>query len=294
MNTTMENDDCQPCYPDCPSVFHRVVIRNYLSGGTVVMWELLPTFTYTGSLEFTLQVNDTPNPNSGTWTNVGLPVTNQYSAVDSVKRAYGKINYTYYRVMLETAEGIYFSTPQGALGILSRGDWLYARELIRKKKVLFRKGYGAQEGYLLKRRISGTKCRRCNDLQTGEILDQDCPACYGTGYVCGYYYPMSCVWADISPEQVNLNQDDSGTRGTVNDIVVGAEMLLIDMLAQNDVWVARRSDERYLVRRITHTEEVRGVVIAGQVELRLLPYSSPIYGIQIPDQFSELERLAGM
>jgi hypothetical protein len=40
----------------------------------------------------------------------------------------------------------------------------------------------------------------------------------GTGFLCGYYFPMDCVWADIDPKTTQIEQH--GTRGTVGRIPV--------------------------------------------------------------------------
>lgn len=279
-------DDCKPCGDPCRSVFDRVVVRHYIKGGALVMWELLDTFTDPGPLTFQLQVGTTNNPLADDWQDVGLPVENQYSAVDPEQRVWGKTNFTHYRVRVTSPLGTYYSLPTGGMGVLSRGEWLLARELVRQRKVDYRKGKAAQEGYLLKRRWTGQRCYDCMDLQTQESRDPDCESCYGTGFQCGYYYPMSCVWAKLSPRARRTELDGGQGRGTVNDIVVHADMLLTDLMAEDDVWVSDRADDRYYVHRVTHTAEVRGVPVAGQVELRPIPFSSIIYSIEIPEQLA--------
>ena len=50
------------------------------------MWELLDTFTDKGPLTFQLQVGSTANQDADDWENVGLPVTDQYFALDGEQR----------------------------------------------------------------------------------------------------------------------------------------------------------------------------------------------------------------
>ena len=187
----------QPCHP-CPtnhcadSPFDRVVVSYLIRGGAVVQWELLPTFTEPMPYRFQLQVGRTPNPNADDWEDVGLPVENSFLAVNGEQRVWGKTNWTHYRVRLETSLGVHYSLPVNGLGTLDRRSWRLARETVRQELVRFRVTAG-QPGYLLKRRVTGTPCPRCLDFQTEEVRDPNCVDCYGTGFACGYFFPIDCV-----------------------------------------------------------------------------------------------------
>lgn len=283
------SDPCQnPCPPQCQSVFDRLVISHLIKGSTRVMWELLPTFTDPNPLSFQLQVSQTSNPLASDWIDVGLPVVDQYFAYDPEQRVWGKTNWTHYRVVVTSPLGVYYSLPTGGMGTLDRRSWRLAREMVRQRLVGYRVGTGGQRGYLLKRRWTGQPCSRCLDYQTREVRDPACPRCYGTGFECGYFYPMSCVWAELSPRARHINVDVQ-MRGVTNDIVVTADMVMVDLMSEEDIWVAAKTDDRYYVHKVTHTAEIRGVPVAAQVELRPVPYSSAIYSIAIPEQLQEVE-----
>lgn len=275
-----------PCPSECRSVFDRVLVSYLIAGGTRVMWELLPEFTDPGPLSFQLQVGQSANPEADDWADVGLPVTDQYFAVDDEQRVWGKTQFTHYRVVLTTSRGTHYSDPTGGMGILSKREWLLARNIIHQRKIAYRVGTGACRGYLLKRRWTGVKCRVCLDLQTEESRNPFCPSCYGTGMECGYFYPQSCVWAQMSPKNYRTKLTEA--RGTTDDISVGCEMLMTDVLGEDDIWVNALTDDRWYVHEVQHTSEIRGVGITAQVRLALVPFSSPIYGIEIPQQLAEL------
>lgn len=279
---------CQPCTPTCESVFDRVVVSHLIRGMTRVMWELLNTFTDPGPLLFQLQAGRSANPDADDWEDVGLPVENQYSAYDPDQRVWGKTNWTHYRVKLVTALGTYYSAPTGGMGVLDRRSWRLARERIRQKQLTFKVGQKGQEGYLLKRRWTGENCPTCLDYMTNEIRNPDCPDCYGTGKKCGYYYPMACVWAAIAPKYRHTQLDGVQSRGTVDDIVVDAEMLGSHLLAEDDVWVSKKTDDRYYIHEVQHVDEMRGVPLVAQVKLRPVPFTSVIYSIEIPQQLAAL------
>lgn len=276
------------CPSECESVFDRVVVSHIIRGPTLINWELLNTFIDPGPLEFQLQVGASSNPDADDWEDVGLPVINQYFAYDDEQRVWGKRNWTHYRLKLTTPVGLYYSTPTGGMGTLGRQDWLKAREIVRQRRLAYRVGTAGQDGYLLKRRWTGEKCPTCLDYQTEEVRNPACPDCYGTGFRCGYYYPMSCVYAELSPRSYRTELDGGQSRATVDDIVVKAEMLAITLMGEEDVWVAAKTDDRYYVHRVTHTAEVRGVPLIASVELRLVPFSSVIHTIEIPEQLRRI------
>ncbi len=284
----MTIETCQnPCPPACASVFDRVVVSHLIKGPTRIMWELLDTFIDPNPLSFQLQVGMTSNPDADDWANVGDPVVNQYIAFDPEQRVWGKTNWTHYRVILTSPLGVYYSDPVGGLGVLARRDWRIAREIIRQRRVAYRIGPGGQQGYLLKRRWTGAPCPTCLDYQTKECRDPNCPTCYGTGFLCGYYYPVNCIFAELSPRARHMTIDDQA-RGLIQDVVVQAEMLMTDMLSEQDVWVAAKTDDRFYIHSINHTAEIRGVPLVAKVEMRPVPYTSILYSIDIPEQLQAL------
>lgn len=273
---------CDPV--SCESVFDRVVVSHVITGPTRVMWELLPTFTDDGPLEFQLQVGATSSNDADDWEDVGLSVTDLYTAYDDAQRVWGKKNFTHYRVILTTSVGRYTSTPVNGMGILDRRCWRMAREVIRAQRRAMRVGDKGQKGYLLKRRWTGEDCPVCLDYQTKEVRNPQCTTCFGTGKKCGYYYPTSCVWAELSPKSYRVQLDGGQNRGTIADITIPAVMIMTDLLGEDDVWVADKTDDRYFIHQVQHTYEMKGVPLIANVELRPMPFTHIAYTIEIPDQ----------
>jgi hypothetical protein len=270
------------CPPQCENVFDRVHVSYLIRGGTRIVWDLLDSFSDPLPHTFTLQFGRTANSDADDWENVGIPFENTYYAVDGEQRAWGKTKNAHYRIRLSTSRGTYYSLPVAGQGVLPGRDWRLAREIIRKERLRAR--YAAADGYLLKRRNYGPKCPECLEYQTGEVKDPDCPVCYGTGFQCGYFYPMACVWADLSPETSRKHVDDGGQRGTIQDIVVRARMLNLPQLESYDVWVNARTDDRYYIHTIQSVGDFRGISTIANVELRLAPFTDILYSIPIPQQ----------
>lgn len=278
------------CGTDCgqqcdDNVFVRLNVDHLVEGGSRITWELSPDFVAAnpGPLEFQLQAGRTANPNASDWEPVGAIAPDTYFMIDDEKRLYGKTNWTHYRICLRTPGGLtIISPPIHALGGLSRRDWRMAK-FIRDRE-LTRMRFAGQEGYALKRQVLGTFCTECRDHMTQEVVDPDCDNCFGTGFIPGYFPPMPCVFADVSPKARHEELDGGQSRGTVNDIVVQARMIVPPQLGEEDIWVARRSDQRWAVHKVQNVAEIKGVAIVANVELRLMPYNDQIYTIQIPGQ----------
>jgi hypothetical protein len=281
---------CEPkeCIPSCENVFDMVHVSYLIRGGTRVMWTLSTTFNDPQPWTFQLQTSWTAGEDPTAWEDVGLPVDNSCYAIDPNQRNYSRgVQSVHYRVKLTTPVAEYYSEPTAKAGILSVRDWNLAREMVRKEKLRHR--YANQDGYLLKRRSGGALCSRCLDIQTNEVTDPYCPQCWGTGKECGYFYPLACVWADLSPVTRRRHIDDQAVRGTILDITVSARMLMLPLVDAQDVWVSRKTDDRYYIQAIQHVAELRGVPLIANVELRPAPFSDVIYRIPIPQQDAWLQ-----
>lgn len=278
-----DNCETNQCLPSCDNVFDMVHVSYLIRGGTRVMWTLVNTFVDQTPWTFQLQVGHGGAQTADDWENVGLPITNACYAVDpGQENSSVRTAPFYYRVKLTTTAGVYYSDPVAKSGILSVRDWRIAQEIVRKEKLRFR--HTSQDGYFLKRRVIGANCPVCLDFQTMEITNPYCPQCWGTGKECGYFYPIACIWADFSPQSHHMNIDDQGTRGTIQDIKISARMLMLPLISEQDVWVSRKTDDRYYVHSIQHVAEIRGVPLVATVELRPAPFSDVVYKIEIPQQ----------
>ena len=284
-NVSCENT----CKPSCENVFDMVHVSYLIRGGTRIMWTLLDTFNDPKPWSFQLQQGRTGNPEADDWEDVGLPMENTCYAIDPEKRNYSKGQQdAHYRIRLVTPVAVYYSQPVAKGGILTPRDWRLAQEITRKEKLRFK--YTSQDGYLLKRRITGLDCPRCLDLQTKEVTDPYCPQCWGTGKECGYYYPMGCIWCDLSPVTQRKQIDDQGMRGTITDIVISGRMLMMPLIEELDVWVSRKTDDRYYIATIRNAAEIRGVPLISNVELRPAPFTDVIYNLPIPQQDAWLQQ----
>ena len=289
LTTQQETPAVEPCpalQSQCPVtcnwIFSRLRVSPLVAGGTLVEWELHPNFKDTAPYTFQLQSGETGLEDATDWVNVGSPVVDGFSAVDPNPLPPGKWRTRHYRVQLTSVENSYYSAPQYAVNELSRTDWLKAREIMRLELLRLKDEVGT-EGYLLKRKLSGTPCE-CLDTLTMESKNPDCGLCYGAGFIGGYYAPYPCCWAELGQTSHRTHLDDA--RGTVDDLPVlqNCRMINVPQVNSYDVWVDRKSDNRWIVHRVTAAAELRGVPLVVVCEFRLAPYSHPVYNVVIDNQ----------
>lgn len=277
--------DCpdRSCQQSCEQVFDQINVWPQISAGdTRVDWTLVPTFNDSGAYTFQLQVGRTGLADADDWTNIGSPVVNEYYALDSTKRVYGKFQWTHYRIKLTTADGVYYSKPTQSTGVLKAQDWNRAKEILRMERLRLVKSAG-QEGYLLKRRLFGTECTVCVDPLTKDCKNGRCATCYGTTIVGGYFAPEPCFYVEQSTTSHHTKID--GSRGTVDDApVVTGRMINMPQVFSRDIWVDKHSDNRWMIHSVRSIVEIRGVPLILSCEMRLMPYSDIVYTIPIEGQ----------
>jgi len=279
--------DCvEACPADCAWIFDRVRVTPTIKHGARIEWALHPQFADALPHTFQLQVGTTGLAEADDWANVGLPATNTFFLLDDTPRIFGKTQWIHYRIAMTTAEdGPYYSAPQHAWGDLSFTYWRKLRNVMRLWEVKFKKTHAGQLGYLLKRRVAGpqpTPGEGIIDYLTGEVVNPQSATTVGTEYIDGYYDPVECIYAQL--DRVIRREHLKPDEGMENKIQVGAKMLAVPQLDSYDVWVDKDTDFRWAIHTIQHLVEVQGVPAVLQVELRLLPFTDPIYQLEIADQ----------
>ncbi len=273
------------CFFNCDQIFANVRVTPTIKRGSLVEFELHPAFTDPGPYEFQLQFGRTGSNDSDDWTIVGTAVFDVSFLVDDEVRLYGKTGWAHYRVCLRTATATYFSRPVDVLGILDFQDRRVFMEIMRAQQLYLRKSNGT-EGFLLKRRLFGQRCDQdCVDFLTGEVTNPQCPNCFGSGFVGGYFAPIPCIYAALG-RKVSHNELDGGeNRGTVDDkIRVKARILAVPQIFENDVWVDKKNDYRWYIHAIQSAAELRGIPIAVDAEFRFAPFTDPVYSFEIDAQ----------
>lgn len=270
------------CGPECAWIFNPLHILPLLRGGTQISWSIHPHFTDPAPYTFQLQVGTTGNPLADDWLDLGDPLTDTYVTEDSEQRMFGMTMWTHYRLVLTTSVASYASPPQNVLGTFDKRDWLQIRNIVRQTSLRLRKKAGV-EGYLLKRRLYGEPCD-CVDTSTGETRRPNCPVCYETGVIGGYFAPYPCFFVEFLDQRKFRSHVTD--RGTENDgPIVPCLMLNTPQIHSYDVWVDKGSDQRWYIHEVQARVELRGVpVVLAPVFLRLAPFTNIVHSLPITGQ----------
>lgn len=259
--------------------FTRLMIDHLFHGTTRVWWELDPSFNYAPPHTFQLQAGYTGNNNALDWVNIGSEAINAYYLTDDTDRELAsKRLLTHYRVILTADTSQFVSNPQAINGLLTKQEWLIAKEITRKEQL--RAVKVSRPGYLLRRMRYGSPAT-ATDYLTDAITDSHDPSSWGTAFKVGYHPPVSL---DVDFDNNLIRERKGGTNVAEYNTQPGsraARVLAFPDLAKEDVWVDAVTDERWKIHDIQVTSALRGVPLISTVEMRLVPFSDIIYKIPV-------------
>jgi len=259
--------------------FFELYVDHAPKGGSIVYWGLRRDFCDAGPYSFQLQWAETIE---GEFVDAGSPVVDMYYAVDVTQRVWAKSIESYYRVILTTSEGVYTSFAKQGNGTWNKRDWLIARDIMRKERLLMTKFTG-WNGFLLKRKIWGEQCPVCTDWDTQEVGDGKCPTCFGTGKVGGYW-PGYETWAyeiPATPKNREKTWVDDRTYIHEDQVLPQMRMSAYPHLGSYDVFVDGDSGRRYVLRKVSVAAEMRGIPLINNVEFKLAPFTDIIYDVPL-------------
>lgn len=261
----------------------RLIVYNIEPGVTHIFWDMHPKMNDPGDYEYELQVNRIPNPDDPEWTKVDSK-TNAIAFEDRLDdpdtRCHGFQLDKYYRIKLTTKRGEYFSPIEGCFGQLHRYEWKLIQEITRKE--ILRHHNVSIPCVLLKVRTSGEKCPNCTNGVSSISNNSECPFCYGTGYLGGYYAPFNFNMVEISPTQLmEKHESDNVTTLNLSDNRYEGRALGVPEILLDDIIVDLSTSQRFRVQGSQVISQLRRVPIARKLDLILLPWSNPVYKIPI-------------
>lgn len=258
----------------------RLVVYNVVPGTSHIVWDLHPNMKDPGPYTYQLQVNRLPNNDSGEWVDVGKPLTDVFQLEDSTTESHGYKLDKYYRIILTTTRGQYVSPIEGCFGQLHRYEWKLVQEILRKE--MLRHNNVSIPCVLLKKRTSGEICPHCTDGVIGGSHNSECTYCYGTGYLGGYYTPLQFQLIEIYPTQL-MEKHEADNVTTLNMSIdrYEARAMGIPEICVDDIIVDLSTSQRFRVNGSQSISQLRRVPIARKLDLTLLPYSDPVYKVDI-------------
>ena len=191
--------------------------------------------------------------------------------------------------ILKTSRGEYISPIEGCFGQLHRYEWKLVQEITRKE--ILRHNNVSIPCVLLKVRTSGEKCPNCTNGVTSISNNSECPYCYGTGYLGGYYAPFHFNMVEISPTQLmEKHESDNVTTLNISDNRYEGRALGVPEILLDDIIVDLSTSQRFRVQGSQVISQLRRVPIARKLDLILLPWSNPAYKIPIGNDDYDAEK----
>jgi hypothetical protein len=272
-------------YRDC-GIFSSVQVNLNPLGGTLIGWSLVSGFTAKAPFYFYV---DVAYSGSDEWETLNeTPIIDGCVYTDPAQRHYDHLANFYYRIRLVLPNDldnlgdprVHVSQPQLAAGVLSKRDWLVAREICRKEYLMQKKRTNLTHvGFILKRRRWGTECPDCIEYDTKEVQNGSCAICFGTGFTGGYFPRIDFRCTFDAPWGREFKRDEEVS--LTNNIVRKARAVAYPYLDTNDIYVRRDTGERFYINSIAQIAEVGNVPIIVLVELRLAPVTDIVYTIPL-------------
>jgi len=262
--------------------FDQLLVDHLFYGTTRIWWRMNRYFNDTAPYLFQLQAGYTSNPHATDWISIGAVATNvDHLDDDTGRERYGNVMFTHYRVVLTTANARYTSQPIGIFGTLTESDWRQANEILRKEDLRLQKV--GRPGYLLHRFRYGKVCKASTDSLTGVIIDSDHPQSYGTEFEVGYH-PAIPLIVDIAPtRRLEMRGATNPEQNNARPRQIKARIAGYYAIYDNDVWVDATTDERWNVDTVDNVGAVRGVPVAYEVQMSLIPFSNVIYKFPVTE-----------
>jgi len=225
--------------------------------GVHLQWGVEPEADDLETVEIELQRSESP---SGPFVTLQVfdPLTT-FSWTDRTAPWRSKNFELYYRLVgrvRSTGDVLYQCLPFGFQGPLP----LDALEIIRQHNILLRgvNNHVSQTGIpttVYKKRTFGPRCRECTDSATERVVISQCKICGGTGFIGGYYDPIS-VFISFQPHPKLLQLTNLGK---VEDNETVAFLTNFPIMYPGDM-VVEPSEKHWRVKNIEVTERKRTIV----------------------------------
>lgn len=254
------------------SPFGRTDVWPSVSGATVVTWEQNKNFKEPIPEDSVIVLEFSYTPQfSDSWQQVSeQPLT--YYLEDRVNRWRSQSIYGGYRLRIVCSDAAEFESEP--VELYSKLSFTEYRTVLRILRAENRQVYHKSAGYLLKRRWLGVRCTRCNNPLINNAEQEQCPICYATGFVGGYFKPVPCA-LEFRPAGSNDTVDNS--RGPVNDGNSDGRLTALYAPDMNDVWVDSSTGTRWRIQGHDVVASCRSLPVVLQCSLKSIPASDIVY-----------------
>jgi len=264
--------------------FNKVYVSVAPDTSKIIQWEMNPIFNALDVIVgFHIDIS-----RGGEWRRLTAgPITDMCIYIDESNYRCGLSADIYYRVVaVDTSLNEYKSPATNLFQCWKdKHQWLIARSILRKEYLRLMTLPTGVEGMLLKKREHGPRCTDCTDHDTGDVVAECCPACFGTGFLGGYYNAVP-YWLDLSGTSSQAR--DTNTFGVVNNKQRIARGVAFPLVSEDDVWVASKSNLRFIVNKVESTGETLVLPLIYRLSIAELPQSDNAYDIPLEQDMADI------
>jgi hypothetical protein len=156
--------------------------------------------------------------------------------------------------------------------------YLIAKEMDREYSIEY-KAYSGVNLRIYKQRQWGERCTECYNPITEEVTDSNCPGCFGTSFVGGFWNPIDILGKiDIYPR----GQQIRDPFGFTEDHVSTAHIRAFPTVRKGDIIIERAHNIRWYVNSVSVIEHAR-FPVKQLAEVRQIERSSVFYELDSND-----------
>ena len=258
-------------------VIHSIELDQKPTSSIAVNWELLGSNEDFSRYRLSVLRSFAPSEDPAEYDLLGSginPDTTSYYLDTDIMTVSDKILNLYYMIQISglDGQGVSYSNPAKTMYQVTDK---YAREIIRRRQIVF-DHHSSTTAHIYIRKKTGTFCTNCYDPITQRTTISDCTTCYGTGYVGGYYAPIT-VRAQLSNQPVRETFQLFGAWQDQDGVVY---MQAFPLVAPKDIiYIADRrwivltvgvtSKSEYSLSQIVHVRQIERLDIVNQLPIYL-------------------------
>lgn len=256
----------------------RFIIIPRFATGHILHWEIDPVADLGTDYDFTVEVADDPTFSEVVYE---VPAGKAMAIVDNSNDKQSWSYDRYYRIRTRVgvdtvhSRAVMFGTQPS-----SQFQYRNAAEIIRKE-LLRMKRFTGQDGWLLKRKVTGKPAESKYIDEISGVPMADTTSEFNTGLEGGYYPPIP-MWYTYEEFQQTKELVASGF-GVNEDITVKFRTIGYPLIEVRDIMVNRETDSRYNVMKVdAFSFPGTNIIVVQTITVKRIPPTDTVYKIQMP------------
>lgn len=263
----------------------NIRIRSFDIGYLDIYWDIKPVFEDVLNYEFIVQKSDNE---FGPYYDLTVPLVDRYHIRDNtVKGQYSFYHKIYYRIKVRrrddnSVEKVWPGT--GGAKLEAKPD-LAALEMARLNNLRL-KEFSGRKIWIFPKKKAGQRCNICFDEVSQRRLRSGCSGCFDTGWVGGYYAPITTYGLIVTP-------DETVTHANFGDIQNENTMLFLGNypeLSEGDLVIEGENIRWRVGSTINKVKKARALV-RQQAQVHRIPKGDIEYIIPLKLTDNELKDL---